>query len=41
MSNPLNVKTDSRQPPVYLIRIAGHLGAQWMDWFEGLSITLE
>ena len=26
---------------VYQIRIQGHLGRQWTDWFEGLSITLE
>ncbi len=28
-------------PPLYEIRIAGHLSPQWMDWFEGLTITLE
>ena len=26
---------------VYQIRIKGHLSRQWMDWFEGLTITLE
>ena len=26
---------------VYQIRIKGHLGAQWRDWFDGLSVTLE
>jgi len=26
---------------VYQIRITGHLGRQWTDWFEGLAITLE
>ena len=26
---------------VYQIRIKGHLGRQWTDWFEGLAITLE
>ena len=25
---------------VYQIRIKGHLGHQWTDWFEGLTITL-
>jgi len=25
----------------YQIRIEGHLGSQWADWFDGLSITLE
>ena len=29
------------QPMVYQIRIKGHLGHQWTDWFEGLTITLE
>jgi len=28
-------------PPLYEIRIAGHLSPQWMDWFEGLTVTLE
>ena len=26
---------------VYQIRIKGHLGRQWTDWFEGLTITRE
>jgi hypothetical protein len=26
---------------VYQIRIKGHLGHQWTDWFEDLTITLE
>ena len=26
---------------VYQIRVTGHLGSEWIDWFEGLSITLE
>ena len=26
---------------VYQIRVKGHLGPQWTDWFEGLAITLE
>jgi len=25
----------------YEIRIRGHLDAQWQDWFDGMSITLE
>jgi hypothetical protein len=41
MSNEFNPKTDSSQPMVYQIRIKGHLGRQWTDWFGGLSITLE
>jgi hypothetical protein len=26
---------------VYQIRLEGHLGPQWADWFGGLSITVE
>ena len=26
---------------VYQIRLEGHLGRHWTDWFEGLTITLE
>ena len=26
---------------VYQIRIKGHLGGQWTDWFGGVTITLE
>ena len=33
--------TDPRQPPAYEIRVRGHLGPRWADWFEGLTITLE
>ena len=41
MSNNLNPKTDPDQPVVYQIRVEGHLGCQWTDWFSGLTITLE
>ncbi len=33
--------TNPDEPTIYQIRIKGHLGAQWADWFEGLNITLE
>ena len=26
---------------VYHIRITGHVGREWSEWFEGLAITLE
>jgi hypothetical protein len=26
---------------IYQIRIKGHLGCDWKDWFEGLTITME
>ena len=41
MSNKFNSATEPGQPTVYQIRIKGHLGSQWIDWFEGLTITLE
>jgi hypothetical protein len=41
MSNELEPKTNSDQPVVYQIRLKGHLGREWTDWFEGLTITLE
>ena len=41
MSNKRNPRTEPRQPVAYHIRIKGHLGSQWTDWFEGLTITLE
>ena len=41
MSNILNPKIDPSQPMVYQIRLKGHLGRQWSDWFGGLTITLE
>ena len=41
MANRFKPKTDPYQPVVYEIRIKGHLGSQWTDWFGGLTITLE
>ena len=41
MSNKFDPKTDSSQAMVYQIRLKGHLGGQWTDWFGGLTITLE
>jgi hypothetical protein len=41
MSNKRNPTTDPGEPMIYQIRIKGHLGAQWTDWFGGLTITLE
>ena len=29
------------EPGLYEIRIKGHLGDRWSDWFGGLTITLE
>ena len=41
MLDKRNPKTDPSDPMVYQIRIKGHLGSQWTDWFGGLTITLE
>jgi hypothetical protein len=41
MPNNLTSETNKGQPTAYQIRIKGHLGRQWTDWFEGLAITLE
>ena len=41
MANNRNRNTDPRQPLACHIRIAGYLGHEWTDWFEGLTITLE
>ena len=40
-SNERASEHDAGQSMVYQIRIKGHLGQRWMDWFEGLTITLE
>ena len=41
MSYTLDPKTDPIQSTVYQIRVKGHLGSQWTDWFGGLTVTLE
>ena len=41
MSNKRNLQPDPSQPLVYQIRIKGHLGCEWTDWFEGMTITLD
>ena len=41
MTNDINSEIEPGQPLVYQIRIRGHLGDQWTDWFGGLAITLE
>jgi hypothetical protein len=39
MSSTFNSEIDPGQPMIYQIRIKGHLGREWTDWFEGLTIT--
>jgi hypothetical protein len=41
MSDALNSEHDPCLPVLYEIRVQGHLGSQWTDWFEGLTITRE
>ena len=41
MSNHRNIKFDPDQPAVYQIRIKGHLGRQWKERFDGMTITQE
>lgn len=33
--------SDSNQLMIYEIHLAGHLSAQWSEWFEGLNIALQ
>jgi hypothetical protein len=39
------IKADGMQTKtpnvIYEIRVSGHLSPQWVDWFEGLTVTLE
>jgi hypothetical protein len=41
MSDERSPKTDPGQATVYQIRLKGHLGPRWTEWFGGLTITLE
>lgn len=41
MSSKPSPQADPSEPMMYQIRIQGHLGPQWTDWFGGLAITLE
>jgi hypothetical protein len=42
MSDTRPQNTHPPHPPtVYQIRLDGHLGQQWAEWFDGLTITLE
>jgi hypothetical protein len=41
MSSTRNPKTQQPTAPTYQIRLKGHLGPQWSDWFEGLTIVLQ
>ncbi len=41
MSNKLESRAAPCGPAIYQIRVHGHLGCEWTDWFDGLTITLE
>ena len=41
MSHKCNPQTNPGESMIYQIRLQGHLGSQWMDWFDGMTITLE
>ena len=41
VSRELDSHVDASQGMAYQIRITGQLDAQWTDWFEGLTITLD
>ena len=39
MPGTFNSEIDPGQPMVYQIRLKGHLGCEWTDRFEGLTLT--
>ncbi len=41
MSHEPDATDGPDQPPVYQIRLRGHLSVLWKDWFDGLSIALQ
>jgi hypothetical protein len=41
MSDELNSKTSGELSKIYMVRLEGHLGPEWSDWFGGLTIQLD
>ena len=41
MTDEQKSKPEANQQTVYQLKIKGHLGPQRMNWFEGLTVTLE
>ena len=41
MSETHAATEDHNEPGLYEIRLKGHLDERWVDWFGGLTITLE
>jgi hypothetical protein len=39
MSGTFDAEYDPGRPAIYQIRIKGHLGCEWTDWFEDLALT--
>ncbi len=39
MTNSSPSNTPPIQPSIYQIRVQGHLGCQWTDWFEHMTIS--
>ena len=39
MSGAYNSEIHPGQPVIYQIRLKGHLGCHWTDWFDGFTIT--
>jgi len=40
MPNKPNQRPEG-EPAVHQIRIKGHLGSEWTDWFGGLTVTVD
>jgi hypothetical protein len=41
MSDENESSPETGRPAAYEIRVRGHLGSAWSDWFTGLRVTLE
>ena len=41
MSDEIERRSETSRTAAYEIRIAGHIGPAWSDWFTGLRVTLE
>ncbi len=41
MSEKTKLGIGRNKSEIYIVKLRGHLGNQWADWFEGLEITLE
>jgi hypothetical protein len=41
MDKQYPAKVNQNRPMVYQIRLIGHLGYQWSDWFDGMKIIQE